>query len=334
MHIPDGYISPATCVVMYGAAAPFWYVASRRLRQRLTGRTIPLLSLFAAFCFVIQMFNIPLPGGTTGHAVGGTIIAIVLGPWAGVVAVTVALAIQALFFGDGGITALGANAFNMAVVLPFVAHACYRLIAGSAPATSTRRVTAAVVAGYVGINAAAFTTALELGVQPILFADAAGTPLYAPYGLDVAIPIMMLGHLLVAGPAEALVTGLILAYLQQAYPSLIEVPTEERRGFGLLWALLGLLVLLTPLGLLASGTAWGEWAAEELEEMGLGFIPHGLAALSGLWQAPLPDYTVGQLDERLAYILSGALGVALVVVACWGLGRWLLVARQRRAGGE
>ncbi len=117
---------------------------------------IPLLSVFAAFSFVIMMFNLPLPGGTTGHAVGVAIAAIVLGPWASILAISIALAIQALFFGDGGITTLGANCFNMAIVGSLVAYAIYRTVAaGRAALTSQRRVVAAAVAGYLAINAAA-----------------------------------------------------------------------------------------------------------------------------------------------------------------------------------
>jgi cobalt/nickel transport system permease protein len=115
MHIPDGYLSPTTCAALYAAAAPFWCVALGRLKRALTTRLIPLVSVFGAFSFVIMMFNLPLPGGTTGHAAGMGIAAIVLGPWAAMVAISMALAIQAVFFGDGGLTALGANCFNMAI---------------------------------------------------------------------------------------------------------------------------------------------------------------------------------------------------------------------------
>ena len=95
------------------------------------------------------------------------------------------------------------------------------------------------------------------------------------------------------------------------------------KGLKALWIALGVLVVLSPLGLLASGTAWGEWGLEELEEMGLGFIPEGMERLAGLWPAPFPDYTLSGLDERVAYVLSGAVGVALIVLATWILGRFL-----------
>nr|MDA8216764.1 energy-coupling factor ABC transporter permease [Dehalococcoidales bacterium] len=140
MHIPDGYISPQTCAVMYAAAAPFWYVAGRKIKETLTARAVPMLSLLSAFTFTIMMFNIPLPGGTTAHAVGAVLSAIVLGPWAAVLTTSVALIIQALLFGDGGVTAIGANAFNMAVAMPLVGYAVYRLVSANAPITSRRHV--------------------------------------------------------------------------------------------------------------------------------------------------------------------------------------------------
>jgi hypothetical protein len=95
------------------------------------------------------------------------------------------------------------------------------------------------------------------------------------------------------------------------------------KGLKALWIALAALVILSPLGLLASGTAWGEWGMEELHEMGLGFVPEGMERLAGLWSAPLPDYTLSALDERVAYVLSAVTGVALVVLGTWILGRLL-----------
>src|SRR5215813_9106335 len=129
MHIPDGYLSPATCAALYAGSAPFWYSALARVKKLLHTRLVPLVSLFSAFSFVLMMFNLPLPGGTTGHAVGIGIATVVLGPWASMLAISMALFIQAIFFGDGGITALGANCFNMAVVGSTVTFAVYRLVA-------------------------------------------------------------------------------------------------------------------------------------------------------------------------------------------------------------
>ena len=110
MHIPDGYLSPATCAVGYLAALPLWATASRKVTKVVKTRNVPTLAVFAAVSFLVMMFNIPVPDGTTAHAVGGVVIAICLGPWAAVIAVSVALLIQALLFGDGGVLAYGVTA--------------------------------------------------------------------------------------------------------------------------------------------------------------------------------------------------------------------------------
>jgi cobalt/nickel transport system permease protein len=221
MHIPDGYLSPESAAAMYAAALPFWYVASRKVKQVLTSKMVPLLSIFAAFSFTIMMFNVPVPGGTTAHAVGGTLMAIVLGPWTAVIGVSVALAIQAIFFGDGGITAFGANAFNMAIVLPLVGYAVYRVLSAHAAVRSTRRAWAAAIGSYVGITAAAVLVGVELGVQPLFWRLPNGQALYSPYSLQQAVPAMLVAHALGASLVEALVTGLGVAYLQRARPELL-----------------------------------------------------------------------------------------------------------------
>src|SRR5512136_644120 len=168
MHIPDGYLGPQTWGILYGVMVPLWALASRIVRRTLRQRQVPFLALGAAFSFVIMMFNIPIPGGSTGHAVGGVIVAILLGPWAAVIAISIALVIQALLFGDGGITAIGANCFNIAFVMPMVGYLVYRLISRGAKTTSRRRWVAAAVAGYAGLNAAAVTTAIMFGLLPLL----------------------------------------------------------------------------------------------------------------------------------------------------------------------
>jgi cobalt/nickel transport system permease protein len=186
-------------------------------------RDVPLLAMGAAFSFVIMMFNVPIPGGTSGHAVGGVIVAILLGPWAACVAVSIALIIQALMFGDGGITAIGVNVFNMAIVLPFVGYYAYKLIAGVSEITSTRRWVAGAIAGYLAINVAAVLAGIEFGIQPLIAHAADGHPLYAPYSLAVAVPAMAVGHLALFGFVEALVTALVVRYLQKAESQLLTI---------------------------------------------------------------------------------------------------------------
>jgi len=221
MHIPDGYLGPYTYIAMWIIMIPIWYYAGRKLSSELKSKQVPLLALAAAFSFVIMMFNIPIPGGSTGHAVGAAIIGIVLGPWAGVIAISVALVLQALMFGDGGITAIAANCFNMAVVMPFVAYYTYKLISGSTEITSSRRVIASGIAGYVSLSLAAAVTGFEFGIQPLLHHTAEGVPLYMPYSLNVTVPAMVLEHVLGFGILEALVTALIFAYIQRTDTSML-----------------------------------------------------------------------------------------------------------------
>ena len=222
MHIPDGYLGPATCGIFYAIMLPIWTTASRIVKRTLKAKQVPVLAIGAAFSFVIMMFNIPIPGGSTGHAVGGVLAAILLGPWAACIAITVALVVQALLFGDGGITALGANCFNMAFVLPFVGYYIYKAISYNAPVSSNRRVIAAGVAGYIGINIAALLAGIEFGLQPLLHHTTNGQALYCPYGLKIAVFTMAGEHLLVFGWIEAIVTALVVKYLQRQSPELIE----------------------------------------------------------------------------------------------------------------
>jgi len=357
MHIPDGYLSPSTCAVLYAAALPFWAAALRRVRVLLATRFVPLVALFAAFSFVIMMFNLPLPGGTTGHAVGVAMAAIVLGPWGATIAISVALAIQALLFGDGGILTLGANCFNLAIAGSFVAAAVYRLVSAGAPLLSPRRVFAGGLAGYCAINVAAVLTALELGLQPLLFRDATGATLYAPYPLSVTLPAMMLGHLTLAGLAEAILTAGVVRYLQQSERSLLALGVKGggpalatlAGGVGVgstrrLWALLGLLLVLSPLGLLAAGSAWAEWSPADLADPAAraaiaaasggvalpAATPSGLIRLATLWTAPLPDYAPALLrSPAMGHLVSALVGIGIIVLAVVGL--QLIVDRTRRA---
>ncbi|MBP2644183.1 MAG: cobalamin, partial [Firmicutes bacterium] len=188
MHIPDGYLSPSTCATLGVVMVPIWYRASAKLKKTLDVSRIPLLAMGAVFSFLIMMFNVPIPDGTTAHAIGATLLAIILGPWAAVIGMSIALIIQALVFGDGGILAIGANTFNMAFIAPFVGYYVYRIISNNAVPGSKRQLLAGAIAGYLAINAAALVASIEFGIQPLLFTAPDGTPLYCPYGLTIAIP--------------------------------------------------------------------------------------------------------------------------------------------------
>jgi len=316
---------------MGAAMVPVWVHAVKKVNEELPKEKIPLIGVGAAFSFLGMMFNVPLVGGTTGHAVGGTLIALLFGPNAACIAVSIALLLQAVMFGDGGILAFGANCFNMAFVLPYAGYAIYRLIiklfGGNERATTRHKLTAAAIGSYIGINVAALCAAIEFGIQPLLFHDAAGNALYCPYDLSVAIPAMTIPHLLVAGVVEAIFTVAIYAFVMKTSPDLtydamigerLGEPVEKKGTRAPVFALLAVLIAATPLGLLATGTAWGEWGAEEIAETTsngapLGYTPSGLESGWSL-DVLMPDYTLGGVSEVLAYILSAVIGVALLII--------------------
>jgi cobalt/nickel transport system permease protein len=341
MHIPDGYLSPVTCIVMFVLVLPFWARGVQKLREKMSAKNIPIVALFAAFSFVVMMFNVPLPGGTTGHAVGGALAAIILGPEIATIAISIALVIQAFFFGDGGILAIGANCFNMAVVLPYVSYAIYQAISKNEAVNSKRRIVGSAVGGWTGLTIASFFAAVEFGIQPLLWHAADGTPLYAPYPLSVSIPAMVIPHAFIASVVEALVTGLVVAYLIRANQPALEIvnkaqvapETSRFAKWRPLWIGLVALIIISPIGLLAPGTAWGEWGAEELTSLGLSFIPKGLGQLSGLWSAPMPDYDIPALgNANLAYILSAVVGILITAGVVWLFS--MLVTSSKKTSSE
>ena len=259
MHIPENYLSPSTCAVMTAAMLPVWGYSIHKIKTEIPKSKIPLLGIGAAFSFLGMMFNVPLPGGTTGHAVGGTLIAILTGsPAAGCIAVSIALLIQALLFG-----------------------------------------------------------AVEFGIQPLLFKNAEGQALYCPYPLSVSIPAMMIGHITLFGLAEIILTVVVLTFVEKVTPKALDA-VPDKTAFKPLYILMAVLIVLTPLGLLATGTAWGEWGADEIAGLvsggsQLGYTPSGMTngfELSTLF----PDYSMSGLPEWTGYILSAIVGVALLVI--------------------
>ena len=315
MHIPDNYLSPSTCAVMAVAMIPIWTVAVKKVKEELPKEKIPMLGICAAFSFLIMMFNIPLPGGTTGHAVGGTLIAILIGPFSACISVTVALLIQALMFGDGGILSFGANCFNMAFVLPFLGYFVYKFIKDRVHSQKGELIGMAV-GSYAGINMAALFAAIEFGIQPLLFTNAAGQALYSPYPLSVSIPAMTIPHLLVAGVLEAVFTVAIFVFIKKVSPGTIYEGAKKKTRA--VYGFLAALICLTPLGLLAAGTAWGEWGADEIKDVisggsALGFVPSGMQ--NGFrFESLLPDYALKGMPEIAGYLLSAAAGAAIVII--------------------
>lgn len=205
MHIPDGLISPQTYLPALAVAAPLWVVAARRLRDRMGDELLPRLAVFTALAFLLSTLMLPLPGGTSGHLLGVSLLALVFGPWIAFLAYTLVLVLQALVVGAGGITALPVNALTLGLVTAWVTWGAFRLL---------RRLgdTVAVAAAtWLGIMTAALLLALVLGLQPVIAQGPDGAPLFFPFGPAVTLPALLVPHAVIAA-AEAALSVLVFRH--------------------------------------------------------------------------------------------------------------------------
>ena len=207
MHIPDGFLNTATSAVTWVAAAGGVSYGARRLTREMDEADAPLLGVTAAFIFAAQMMNFTVAGGTSGHLLGGALAAILLGPWAGMVAITAVLAVQALVFQDGGLLALGANALNMAIVGVLVAWLVYQALGHLLARRAWGQGVAAFAAAWLSVMIPSLLAAVELG--------ASGA---SPWG--VVLPAMLSVHALI-GIGEGLITLGVLALVRVARPDLL-----------------------------------------------------------------------------------------------------------------
>lgn len=206
MHIPDGFISPQTYLPAYAVAAGLWAYAARRVKRDLDADTLPFLAAYTALSFVLMMVALPLPGGTTAHAAGVGLLAVSFGGWMSFLAISLVLAMQALLFGDGGVTALPINALAMGLAGSFAAVAAWKLLG------RLNQNAALFLAGWISIALPAVLVALALGIQPAIAHDPQGAPLFFPFGLNITLPAVVLPHLLV-GLAEGVLTVMGYRYL-------------------------------------------------------------------------------------------------------------------------
>lgn len=206
MHIPDGFISPQTYLPAYAVAAGLWAYAARRVKRDLDADTLPFLAAYTALSFVLMMVALPLPGGTTAHAAGVGLLAVSFGGWMSFLAISLVLAMQALLFGDGGVTALPINALAMGLAGSFAALAAWKLLG------RLNQNAALFLAGWISIALPAVLVALALGIQPAIAHDLQGAPLFFPFGLNITLPAVVLPHLLV-GLAEGVLTVMGYRYL-------------------------------------------------------------------------------------------------------------------------
>ena len=322
MHIPDGFLDAKTAVASAGLAVAGVGIALRSVRRGSPARRVPLIGLAAAFVFAAQMLNFPVAGGTSGHLIGAVLVAVLLGPSAAVLAMTAVLVVQCFVFADGGVTALGANIFNMAIVAPGAGYAIYALVVRVAGPSLRSRLLATAFAAWCSTVFAAVVCAGELALS--------GTAAW-----NVAFPAMAGIHMLIAF-GESVITTLIIAAVANARPEMLApVPpasgparTGELAAYGLL-ASLGLVVFVAPF---ASG--WPDGL--EKVAASLGFASK--ASVRPVVAAPLQDYTLpGFGPAPFSMVVAGVAGTLVAFVLAYLLARVLTrphaAARRSAAGG-
>ena len=310
-HIPDGFLSaPVTAGTIVAAGALIGYSASRS-RRELDERAAPTLGLATAAVFAAQMVNFPVAAGTSGHLMGGTLMAVVFGPWSAFLVMTAVLIAQALIFADGGITALGANILNIAGGGALFGYVAYWTLTALAGDGTTRRSVAAAAAAFLGMIVTGVAAGFELGLSGI-----------APTRMAVSA---MAGVHAIIGLAEALITGLVVSALMRKRPDILFGTAAKPRvepSRPVVLASLGVLaVLVGALSVVASA------APDSLERLA---IDLGVAdAASNGSGAPFADYRAW-VPGVAGVLIAGIFGIALLFAGVTALARAVMLARTPR----
>jgi cobalt/nickel transport system permease protein len=209
MHIPDGFLNPATAATLFVVSIVFLVWSWKKVKAEYPRSFVATLSISSAFVFAAQMLNFPILYGTSGHLVGGTFLAVLLGPFAAMLSMTIVLMMQAFFFADGGIIAFGANVFNMAVI-GSLSFFIVKLL--TRKSTSTRRFGSSVfIASWLSVVIGSLAAAIEIGISPAF--AAAG-------GVMVTIPAMLFWHVII-GVGEGAITTTLIMSLQRLQPAVM-----------------------------------------------------------------------------------------------------------------
>ena len=313
MHAPDGFLNAGTAVATGVLSTGAVGVALARSRDQLADKQVPLAGLSAAFIFAGQMVNFPVAAGTTGHLLGGALAAVLLGPAVGMLVVAVVVVVQALAFADGGLTALGYNVLNMAVVTALGGYAVFRLFRRLLPATATGVATAAGLAGAVSVVLSAMAFSVEW-----LFGASVPVPFDTVFGAMVGV------HTLI-GIGEGIITGLAVAAVLGSRPDLVYGARDlDRQALATRTAVpMRAFVIGAVVVTLLVGTVVSQFAADDpdgLERVAedTGFAEQGQdhALASSLFA----DYATSGVDnETLSLGVAGASGALLTLAVGGGL---------------
>ncbi|MFB2919516.1 energy-coupling factor ABC transporter permease [Aerosakkonema funiforme] len=214
LHIPDGFLNLPVSLVTWVLAIGLIALALNRVQGDYKERAVPLMGVCGAFIFAAQMINFPIPGGTSGHLLGGTLAGVLLGPWAGSLVMAAVFIVQAVLFQDGGLTVLGANITNMGLIGTFLGYYLYKIIRFSLGRNTWRGMLAGtVVSAWTSVFVASILTAVELALS--------GT---VPLG--VAISAMAFWHVLI-GIGEAIITAIAVSFVWKSRPDLFFDPPRQ-----------------------------------------------------------------------------------------------------------
>ncbi len=284
MHIPDGFLTNRIAASMDVVSGIGILYAARRAKVDFAGRMVPIMGVLAAFVFAAQLLNFPLLGGTSGHLIGGALLAVLLGPMTGFLTMATVVIAQALFLQDGGLVALGANVFNICAVTCFSGYAIFRLLGGRA-AGGKRMLFAGFLAGWASLIASAGCCALEIGLSGAI-----------PLRLGLTT---MLGYHAVVGVIEGMLTAGVISFLLKVRPDLMNINGASR--FGLAdWAGAAVFVALPAIILVLAGSSA---LPDPLEKL--------LAVSPLLSAAPEKITTTGRYMD---YLIRAAVFVLLIVL--------------------
>lgn len=315
MHIPDGFLDAKTAAAAAALAAAGLGLALRDVRRSVPANRVPLIGLAGAFIFAAQMLNFPVAGGTSGHLIGAVLAAVLLGPGAAVLVMSAVLILQCFLFADGGLTALGANVFNMAIVAPIVGYAAYAAVRRLAGDSLRSRLLAAGFAAWCSTVAASISCAAELAMAGVV-------------AWNVSFPAMAGVHMLI-GLGEGVITTLVVAAVAAVRPELLAgrngnaAPPGYRQFavYGLLVAV-GLALFVSPFA-----TSWPDGLERVAARLGFEHraSPAGLAS-------PLPDYAVPGVSSAVAStMVAGIAGTLAAFVLALVLARVLTPSRGPRS---
>ncbi len=212
MHIPDGYLDLNVTLLCAAVSAVFIVLGLLQAKRYMEERHVPLMAILTAGVFAAQLLNFPIVGGTSGHLVGGTLLSVFLGPLGALISMTIILVLQAFLFGDGGVSALGANIFNMGVIGGIVGYYLYVLIRRLVRKGGWGVRLGAAVGSYVSIVLGAAACGVEIGASSLF-----------PFGVGVTVPVMVGWHLVI-GVGEALITVVVIEYVLRARPDMLALP--------------------------------------------------------------------------------------------------------------